>query len=101
MGNPDQGLAQTFLGIERTAQSCDVSPKTIKRWLAHGLPHFQEAPRTKILICPNDIEQFLTRQQMAKPSLDALAEETLKELNSKKREPKKREKNETYSRRVG
>ncbi len=85
MRNPEQGLIQSYLGIERTAQSCDVSPKTIKRWLAHGLPHFQEGPRTKVLIRPSDIEQFLTRQQVSKPSLDALVEETLQDLDSKKK----------------
>jgi len=70
-----------FLNLAHAAQWADVSQKTLKRWLTHGLPHFQEGPGTKILIRPNDIEQFLTRQQRSKSSLDQMVEETLKGLD--------------------
>ncbi len=70
-----------FLSLALAADWSSVSKKTIKRWLAHGLPHFQEGPRTKVLIRPSDIEQFLTRQQVSKSSLNQMVEETLKGLN--------------------
>ena len=56
------------------------SPKTMKRWLSRGLPYFQEGPRTKVLIAPEDIRMFLTKRQMAKSDLDTMVEETFKEL---------------------
>lgn len=82
-----------FLNLAHAAQWADVSQKTLKRWLAHGLPHFQEGPRTKVLIDPHDIRAFLTRQQVAQPNLNDLnemMEEVMQDLSrngTKKRTP--------------
>ena len=48
----------------------------MKRWISKGLPYFQEGPRTKVLIRPGDIEEFLTKRQAERPALDVLIEET-------------------------
>lgn len=73
-------MTNGYMSIETAAQWCDVSPKTIKRWLCHGLPYYQEGPRTKVLIRPHDIEAFLTRQQASQPDLETMVEETLAAL---------------------
>ncbi len=52
----------------------------MRRWLDQGLPRHQAGPRGKVLIRPCDIEAFLTRQQAAKPDLNAMVEEVLKGL---------------------
>lgn len=54
-----------------------VSPRTIKRWIAKGLPRFQAGPREKVLIRPADIEAFLTRRQASGLNLNALVEDIL------------------------
>ena len=71
---PNQGHG--FLSLEHAAQWADVSVKTVKRWLSRGLPSYQEGPRTKVLIRPGDIEEFLTKRQAERPALDVLIEET-------------------------
>ena len=80
MRNPEQGLIQSYLGIERTAQSCDVSQKTVKRWLDQGLAFYQAGHKSKILIDPADIRAFLTQRQKPKPVLDAMVEEVMGDL---------------------
>ena len=65
-------MTNGFMSIETTAKWCDVSPRTIKRWIGQGLPVFQSGPRSKVLIRPGDIEIFLTKRQVAKPDLDAM-----------------------------
>lgn len=73
-------ITPVFLSIEHAAQSADVSVKTVKRWLSRGLPCYQEGPRTKVLIAPEDIKSFLTKRQEVQPDLDVMVEETIKEL---------------------
>jgi predicted site-specific integrase-resolvase len=69
-----------FLTIEHAGQFADVSSKTIKRWIGEGLPVYQAGPRTRVLIRPVDVENFLTRRQVAKSSLDDMVETVLGEL---------------------
>ena len=76
-------LTRGFLSIEHAAEWSDVSIKTVRRWISQGLPRYQEGPRSKVLIRPGDIEQFLTRQQTAKPELDRMVEEVLDELKTR------------------
>ena len=71
---------QGFLSLDHAAKWADVSVKTVKRWLSRGLPCYQEGPRTKVLIRPSDIETFLTKRQVAKPNLDAMVEEVVRDL---------------------
>ena len=75
---PNQGHG--FLSLEHAAQWADVSVKTVKRWLSRGLPSYQEGPRTKVLIRPGDIEAFLTKREVAKPNLDTMVEEVVRDL---------------------
>ena len=65
-----------FLPLAEAAQWAGVSPRTMKRWISKGLAYFQEGPRTKVLIRPGDIEEFLTKRQAERPALDVLIEET-------------------------
>ncbi len=76
-----KGLNPGFLPLAEAAQWAGVSPRTMKRWISKGLAYFQEGPRTKVLIRPGDIEEFLTKRQMAKPDLDAMVEEVFDELH--------------------
>ncbi len=69
-----------YLSIESAAKFCDVSNKTVKRWLNRGLPYFQEGPRTKVLIAPEDIRMFLTKRQVPKSNLDVMVQEVIRGL---------------------
>ena len=80
MSLASRGLTPGFLPLAEAAQWSGVSPKTMKRWIAKGLPVYQSGPRSKVLIRPSDIETFLTKRQVAKPELDAMVEATLGEL---------------------
>ncbi|MCH8039058.1 MAG: helix-turn-helix domain-containing protein [Nitrospinae bacterium] len=73
-------LTPGFLSIPSAARWADVSPKTVKRWMSKGLHFFQEGARTKVLIRPGDIEQFLTKRKVAKSSLDQMVDSVLEEL---------------------
>lgn len=75
-----KGLTPGFLPLADAAAWAGVSPKTMVRWLSRGLPYFQEGPRTKVLIRPNDIEEFLTKRQMVKSDLDTMVEVVVDEL---------------------
>ena len=69
-----------FMPLAEAAAWAGVSPRTMRRWISQGLPRHQAGPRGKVLIRPGDIEQFLTRQQAAKPDLDAMVDEVMNEL---------------------
>jgi len=79
-GTNSVSLPQGFMSLDSTANWCDVSRKTVQRWLGKGLPCYQEGPRSKVLIRPCDIEAFLTKRQAPKSSLDDLVESVLGEL---------------------
>ncbi len=80
MASTKIAITDGFMSIETAAQWCDVSPKTIERWLNRGLPSYQEGPKTKILIAPDDIRAFLTKRQAQQPDLDAMVEEVIRNL---------------------
>ena len=71
-----------FLSLEHAADYADVSVKTVKRWIAAGLPKYQAGPGSKVLIRLTDIEAYLTRQQANPPNINALVDEVVKELVS-------------------
>ena len=75
-------MTSGFLSLAHAAEYADVSVKTVKRWIATGLPKYQMGPRRKVLIRPMDIEAYLTRQQANPPNIDALVDEVVKELVS-------------------
>ncbi len=64
-----------FLSLTNAAAWAGVSPRTLRRWIAQGLPTYQASPRSKVLLRPSDIELFLTRQQVERPDLNAMVEE--------------------------
>lgn len=66
-----------YFSIEHAAVWADVHPRTIKRWIAQGLPTYQAGPQTKVLIKPGDIDAFLTKQKAATPDLDAIVKDVL------------------------
>ena len=69
-----------YLPLADAATWAGVSPRTLKRWIAAGLPKYQAGPRGKVLVRPGDIDQFLTRQQAPTPDLDAMVNEVLQGL---------------------
>ncbi len=69
-----------FMSIETAAKWCDVSTKTIQRWIEQGLPKWQAGPRSKVLIRPEDIENFLTKGEKTEEDLGRLVEEVIQEL---------------------
>lgn len=69
-----------YMSLMTAAGWAGVSPRTIKRWIARGLPIYQAGLREKVLIKPSDIDQFLTRRQVAKPDLNVMVEEVLRSL---------------------
>ena len=80
--NSPMQLMPGFLSLEHAADYADVSVKTIKRWIARGLPKYQVGPGSKVLIRPGDIEAYLTRYQANPPNIDALVDEVVNELVS-------------------
>lgn len=77
----EQGLQPGYLSLNHAAAWADVSIKTIRRWIAAGLPVYQGRTGGKVLVKPQDIEQFLTRRQAPQVDIDALVNETLREMN--------------------
>ena len=57
-----------------------MSQRTIKRWIVAGLPVYQGVTGGKLLVKPQDIDQFLQKRQTPKVDLDALVNETLREI---------------------
>ena len=72
---------QKFMSLPEAAAWAGVSPRTVRRWIDQGLPHYQARPRCKVLIWPADIEQFLIRQQTSKPDLNAMVAEVITGLS--------------------
>lgn len=71
-----------YLSLVAAAAWSGVSERTMKRWIARGLPAYQAGPREKVLIRPADIEAFLTRRQVSVPDLDALVEDVMKSFTN-------------------
>ena len=70
-----------YLPLKEAAIWAGVSARTVKRWLADGLPSYQAGHRTKVLIRPMDIDEFLTRRQVPQVNIKALVDEVLHELH--------------------
>jgi predicted site-specific integrase-resolvase len=70
-----------YLPLKQAAVWAGVSARTMKRWVAEGLPSYQAGHRTKVLIRPMDIDQFLTRRQVPRVNIDTLIDEVLHDLN--------------------
>jgi len=68
------------MSLETAANWCDVSGRTVKRWIRKGLPCYQEGPRSKVLIRPSDIEGFLKRRQVVQAELDQMVDQVLADL---------------------
>ncbi len=66
-----------YLSLIKAAAWAGVSPRTVRRWIAGGLPTYQAGLRSKVLIRPTDIDQFLTCQHRNQVDLDAVVEEVL------------------------
>ena len=73
-----------YLSLKEAAVWAGVSARTMKRWLVGGLPSYQAGARTKVLIRPTDIEQFLTRRQVLQVDIDALVATTLQEMEEER-----------------
>ena len=71
-----------YFPIMDAAKYASVSPKTIQRWIAAGLPVYQGTARGKVLIRPADIDSYLTRRQARQIDLDALVNDTLRDLQA-------------------
>jgi predicted site-specific integrase-resolvase len=71
------------MSLKDAAAWAGVSGRTIKRWIAAGLPMYQERPRSKILIRPEDIELFLTKRQVPGPDLNAIVSQVITEMEGK------------------
>lgn len=56
-------MTNGFLDKQSAATYCDVSERTVERWIRHGLPIFRHTGKSKVLIRPVDIEAFLQREQ--------------------------------------
>ena len=69
-----------YFPIRQAAIWAGVSSRTMKRWIAGGLATYQAGPKTKVLIRPTDIDQLLTRNQVPQVDINALVNETLKDM---------------------
>jgi phage terminase Nu1 subunit (DNA packaging protein) len=66
-----------FLNKERAAWWASVSVRTLDRWIQRGLPVYRSGPGTKPLLRPNDIEQWLCRQERPQPDLNRMIDEVM------------------------
>jgi phage terminase Nu1 subunit (DNA packaging protein) len=66
-----------FLDRERAARWASVSVRTLDRWIQRGLPVYRSGPGTKPLLRPNDIEQWLCRQERPQPDLNRMIDEVM------------------------
>ena len=73
-----------YLPLITAAEWAGVSQRTMKRWIKKGLPTYQAGPGEKVLIRPDDINAFLSRQQAHVPNLNAMVEEVLNSLKSER-----------------
>jgi predicted site-specific integrase-resolvase len=84
-------LQPGYLSLKKAAAWADVSQKTIKRWIAAGLPVYQSMPGGKVLVKPQEIDQFLQKRQAPQIDVDALVNETLKEMGQERKSAKGRQ----------
>ena len=75
-----QSLQPGYLSLKHAATWADVSPKTVQRWIAAGLPVYQATAGGKVLVRPVDIEHFLQKRQVPQVDIDAMVNETLSEM---------------------
>lgn len=78
----EQTLQSGYLSLNTAAAYADVSTKTLRRWIAAGLPVYQGSTGGKVLVKPQDIDQFLTRRQVPQVDINALVNETLREMEA-------------------
>jgi predicted site-specific integrase-resolvase len=76
----EHALQPGYLSLKKAAAWADVSIKTIKRWIAAGLPVYQGVTGGKVLVRPQDINSFLQKRQVPQVDVDALVNETLTEM---------------------
>ena len=82
MGQIEPATAR--LDLQKVACRYSVSRRTVQRWLDRGLPFSQVTPRSKILVKPEDVEEFLTPRCKTQVDLNALADEVMAEIVAKK-----------------
>ena len=74
-------LATGYLSLPEAASHCSVSVRTLKRWIAAGLPTRQGIARGKLLLRADEIDVFLTRRS-AKPDLDTMVNEVIADIRT-------------------
>jgi predicted site-specific integrase-resolvase len=84
-----QNVQPGYLSLKKAAAWADVSQKTIKRWIASGLPVYQSMPGGKVLVKPQEIDQFLQKRQAPQIDVDALVNETLREMEQERKSVKR------------
>lgn len=80
---PRGSLAPGYLPLADAAGWAGVSVRTMKRWIASGLPVYQAMARGKVLVRPADIDAFLTKQQAPKLDLSRLVNEVTRDLRAR------------------
>jgi hypothetical protein len=78
-----QSLQRGYLSLRHAAVWADVSPKTLQRWIATGLPVYQASEGGKVLVKPSDIDHFLKRREVPQVDVEAMVNETLREMEMK------------------
>jgi excisionase family DNA binding protein len=52
-----------FLTVKEVLKSLPISMRSVRRWIRGGLPVYQSAPKAKVLIRRQDLEQFLKKDK--------------------------------------
>lgn len=66
---------QSFMDVPTAARQISVSVRTLERMFQRGLPCYRTSTRGKRLIRPEELRDFLVKQQAASTNLDALVHE--------------------------
>lgn len=69
-----------YMSLREAAQWAGVSARTLRRWIAQGLPKYQVTRRAKVLVRAEDIESFLTKSTAPSVDLNRLVEEVLETI---------------------
>lgn len=83
-GMPIGSIAPGYLPLKRAAEWAGVSPRTLRRWIARGLPVYRALERGKVLVRPSDIHRFLTCRREVQPDLNKMVQEVIDGMAGKK-----------------
>lgn len=76
-------MQAAFIDRRTAAMFASISPRTVDRMIARGLPVYRTGPRGKTLIRPADLTAFLVRQSSREQNLNVLVDEMVRDFTKR------------------